>query len=485
MKSETYISLSVLLILTGIAAGVFLTQFHFNPAILSVETLTSAGGSLSEPRTVQPLTVVPENGIALNHPEVFDAANLSDKIDGKAELYLSAGFLKLQCQRLKKDIAAESWAEIFVYDMGNSDNAFSVFSSQRRKDAEPLDIAEFSYRTKNAVFLAHGNYYLEIISSAASEDNFDFMNSVLKNFILGYPVKPVSSLRESDLFPESGQIQNSLALLSADVFGYQELNRVFTVLYRIGGTELRAFLSRRETSEEAERLASGFHAFLLEFGAEDRPLTKEIGNAKLAEIMESYEIVFSLGPFLAGIHEAENKDAAEKLADRLYHRIAAIADKKRENEMQKATFGAGCFWGIEAAFRKIKGVLSTSVGYMGGLYENPTYRDVCTDKTGHAEVVEVIFDPSLVSYDELLARFWEIHDPTSLNRQGPDIGTQYRSVIFYHNAEQESAARASKESLLKSGRYKRNIVTEITAASVFYRAEEYHQQYFEKQGVIR
>jgi len=153
-------------------------------------------------------------------------------------------------------------------------------------------------------------------------------------------------------------------------------------------------------------------------------------------------------------------------------------------KMQKATFGAGCFWGVEAAFRKISGVLSTSAGYMGGTLENPTYKDVCTDKTGHAEVVEVIFDPSLVSYDQLLTRFWEIHDPTTLNRQGPDIGTQYRSVIFCYNAEQESAARASKEYLQKTGRYKRNIVTEITRASTFYRAEEYHQQYLEKQGVI-
>ena len=152
--------------------------------------------------------------------------------------------------------------------------------------------------------------------------------------------------------------------------------------------------------------------------------------------------------------------------------------------MQKATFGAGCFWGVEAAFRRISGVMSTSAGYMGGTLENPTYKDVCTDKTGHAEVVEVIFDPSLVSYDQLLTRFWEIHDPTTLNRQGPDIGTQYRSVIFCYNAEQESAARVSKEYLQKTGRYKRNIVTEITRASTFYRAEEYHQQYLEKQGFI-
>jgi peptide-methionine (S)-S-oxide reductase len=151
--------------------------------------------------------------------------------------------------------------------------------------------------------------------------------------------------------------------------------------------------------------------------------------------------------------------------------------------MEKATFGAGCFWGVEAAFRQIKGVKSTAVGYMGGKLKDPTYQDVCTDRTGHAEVVQVEYDPSEVSYEELLRVFWENHDPTTLNRQGPDTGTQYRSAIFYHTPEQEVAAKASKDALAKSGRYKRPIVTEITAAPEFWRAEDYHQQYLEKRGL--
>ena len=151
--------------------------------------------------------------------------------------------------------------------------------------------------------------------------------------------------------------------------------------------------------------------------------------------------------------------------------------------MQKAIFGAGCFWGVEAAFRCVEDVVETAVGYMGGTFEHPTYEDVCTDLTGHAEVVEVVYDPSQVSYDELLNVFWSIHDPTTRNRQGPDVGTQYRSVIFYHNAEQEAAARASKEKLQQSGKYKREIVTGIKPATTFWRAEEYHQRYFEKHGM--
>ena len=148
-----------------------------------------------------------------------------------------------------------------------------------------------------------------------------------------------------------------------------------------------------------------------------------------------------------------------------------------------ATFGAGCFWGVEAAYRQVPGVLSTRVGYLGGTMENPTYRDVCTGSTGHAEVVAVTYDPSRVTYDDLLTVFWENHDPTTLNRQGPDVGVQYRSAIFYHDDEQMKAAEASKEERDKSGRYRRPIVTEITPASTFYEAEDYHQQYLEKRGL--
>ena len=151
--------------------------------------------------------------------------------------------------------------------------------------------------------------------------------------------------------------------------------------------------------------------------------------------------------------------------------------------MEKATFGAGCFWGVEAAFRQVPGVTDTAVGYSGGQTENPTYHDVCSHGTGHAEVVQVEYDPARVSYEQLLDVFWENHDPTQLNRQGPDIGDQYRSAIFFHTPAQEAAARASKESLDKAGRFRRPIVTQIEPAAQFYRAEDYHQRYLEKRGL--
>ena len=150
--------------------------------------------------------------------------------------------------------------------------------------------------------------------------------------------------------------------------------------------------------------------------------------------------------------------------------------------MEKATFGAGCFWGIEVGFRKIKGVSDVTVGYAGGTTDNPTYEEVCTGTTGHAEVVEVFFDPNQVSFENLLEVFWNLHDPTTLNRQGPDIGTQYRSTILYHSEKQEQLAKNSLTKQNASGVHFNEIVTEITPHKKFYRAEEYHQRYFEKQG---
>ncbi len=149
----------------------------------------------------------------------------------------------------------------------------------------------------------------------------------------------------------------------------------------------------------------------------------------------------------------------------------------------KATFSAGCFWHVEHLFRKVKGVTDTSVGYTGGNFDNPTYQDVCSSRTGHAEAVQVEYDPSQVSYEDLLEIFWENHDPTSLNRQGPDIGTQYRSAVFVHDEEQEKLAKTSKQKLEKSGKFKKPIVTEIKPISSFYKAEDYHQKYFEKMGI--
>ena len=152
--------------------------------------------------------------------------------------------------------------------------------------------------------------------------------------------------------------------------------------------------------------------------------------------------------------------------------------------MEKATFGAGCFWGVEVRFGQIPGVTETAVGYEGGQLEKPTYKDVCTDRTGHAEVVELDFDPAKVSYETIVKEFFALHDPTTLNRQGPDYGHQYRSAIFYHSPEQEQTAKKVIEELTAQKRFSRPIVTEVVPAQTFWRAEEYHQKYLEKRGAV-
>jgi peptide-methionine (S)-S-oxide reductase len=151
--------------------------------------------------------------------------------------------------------------------------------------------------------------------------------------------------------------------------------------------------------------------------------------------------------------------------------------------LKKATFAAGCFWGVEATFMKVKGVVQTEVGFMGGHTESPSYRDVCTDRTGHAEVVHLTYDDSIVSYDHLLDVFWGSHDPTQKNRQGPDVGTQYRTAIFYHDDEQRSTAERSRAAMDSSGKFKRPIATLVERAGPFWRAEEYHQKYLQKKGL--
>ncbi len=282
-------SLFILVILAGIGISLFFAQFRHNPALLSNLDIQNQESDTNLQFQI--------SNFKFQIPEIFDSGNLSDKINGKAELYLSAGFLRLECQRFSEIGNSDLWAEIFIYDMGNASNAFSVFSVQRRENAEALELTPFSYRTENAVFLAHSSYYVEIVSSDTSEKIFEAMRSVAESFVRNI-LSETQPISETDLFPKPGLVENSISLLSANVFGYDRMDNVFTALYKFEDAEITAFVSRRKTPEEAVRLASGFHEFLKAFGGRELEPAIQIRDSKIIEIMDTYELIFTLGPFL-------------------------------------------------------------------------------------------------------------------------------------------------------------------------------------------
>jgi len=266
--------------------------------------------------------------VAMSPPETFVSQNLSDKINGKADLYLSAGFKRLHCQRFKLRDAPDLWLEVFVYDMGKTSNAFAVFSSQRREDALPIEIARFSYRTENALFFVHGPYYVEIIAS----DSSDMLRSAVKltaaEFIR-HNQAPAETIGEIALFPRPDLAQSSMTLIPADAFGYERLDRVFTAVYQLDQTEMTLFVSRRETAAEARQLAASYHDFLVTYGGKSLADQTGIAHARLVQIFDTYELIFSQGRYIAGIHEAADPKAAEKMAVLFYQHLKGALNEPR------------------------------------------------------------------------------------------------------------------------------------------------------------
>jgi hypothetical protein len=258
--------------------------------------------------------------VPLTAPETFNAQNLSDKINGKAELYLSAGFVGLNSQRFKEKTDAGLWMEAYLYDMGNGQNAFSVFSAQRREGAAALDLTPDAYRTQNALFLVHGSFYIEIIASEATDRAFYSMKLLAKNFIHNTAAQTVT-IQEKELFPAEGLVAESISLISADAFGFNRLNQVYTAEYEIGQYQMMAFLARRQDAGEAQDLAAAYQNFLETFGGQTMEADVPIENAQLVEILETYEVIFACGPFIAGVREADNKEQAIALARQLYEKL--------------------------------------------------------------------------------------------------------------------------------------------------------------------
>ena len=322
-QRQTFLSVVILSILMVIGAGIFITQSHFNPGILQQDALLSEPNKdkLSSPLSPNPSFVpLPEGIEPLTSTEIFDTRNLSDKINGKAELYLSAGFNRLVSQRFRDDRATDLWMEAFVYDMGNSQNAFSVFSAQRRQDAESLGLAQYAYRTPNALFLIHGRYYVEIITSKVSGQVLQPVRMMAETFIRNTPSE-ATAVNEMALFPKQELVKNSMVLISSDAFGYDGFDKIYTAEYELDDHRLMAYLSHRRTPEQAKELASNYTVFLLAYGGQKIEAQLPIKGARLIEILDTYEIVFSHGSYLAGIREAATIKQAKTLAIRLYHRI--------------------------------------------------------------------------------------------------------------------------------------------------------------------
>jgi hypothetical protein len=325
-KREPLVSLAILTVLVGIAIGVYFKQFRYDRAVFTV-TL-SEQGSFASPSSNSSgssgLEVyLPDGMVPLTPPESFGPNNLSDKINGKAELYLSAGFLSLHSQRFVKTENSNVWMEVFVYDMGTMRNAFSVYGTQKRTDAEKVDLAPFAYRTSNAVFFVHGQEYVEIVAATATEEMATMMLSFAKNFIRNRPVE-THRLGELALFPPEHLDEESISLLASDVFSFQRLNNIWIAGYTIDDTPLTAFLSLRETSQEAAELVAAYCQFLIENGGTEEKLNVNIPGARVVRIFDTFEMIWSHDKLLAGVHEAERLDLAEKLALTLYRKLSEV-----------------------------------------------------------------------------------------------------------------------------------------------------------------
>jgi len=323
---ETIVALCVLASLAVIATGMVMVQSRFNPAVLNFlqGAADRTRGIVAAPGTAEPILPLPEGMSLLTPAERFDRETLSDKIDGKAELYLSAGFVRLDCQRLALAGQSDLWIEVFIYDMGSFENAYAVFSTQRRADAVMLDLAEFAYRAENAFFFVHGPFYVELVASGTEDRLRTSMDALARAFIISRPVAK-AAIVERDLFPKTGLVETSISLISADAFGVADLDRVFTATYSIAGTEMTAFLSRRSDPQEAASLAGGYVDFLKAYGGEVKASDEAAPGGAVVAILDMYEVVFAEGPFLAGVHEAPDRDKAVMLAKELAAKLKEVS----------------------------------------------------------------------------------------------------------------------------------------------------------------
>ena len=321
---ETRLSMAVLAVLLIVAGGVMLRQFHINPAVLALRPAQQA--TSPAPGSEEALVDTTNSDITpFSPPERFGPDTLYEKINGRADLYLSSGFVSLATQRFTAAGAGGGWVEMFVYDMATRENAFSVFSLQRREDAEPVDGLSNAYRTENALFAADDRFYLEVVGSEASEGQLQTATRLAMRFVEAHGGTTAGGVPGSDLFPTADLMPDTLKLINTNAFGYEQLDRLYTADYLIDGNRLTAYVSDRGSAEAASALALTFRQTLVSYGATSADAPAPIPGAVVLQFFDTYEIVMHAGTYLAGVHEASDPTAAGGLAERLAVHLESVA----------------------------------------------------------------------------------------------------------------------------------------------------------------
>jgi hypothetical protein len=332
--AETGIGIFLLVFLAGIAGWVYSTQSHFDPGFYSSAIMKDGidqgrRNSLPPPDSSPVPSYLPETLIPIGPEETFDSETLSDKIDGKAELYLSSGFVKLSARRFARKTDPKKWLELFIFVMDDPTRAFSVYSTQKRKDALPVDFSASAYATEDALFFANGPDYVEIISS--SRDLAGEMTALGKNFIESRPEYAVRQT-EPSLFPPESLDESSVSLIMSDVFGFSGLDRVYTARYGPENDQVTAFISKRRDPEEAAALAVAYGRFLLDNGGVESGELTGMPDSKIYKVFDTYEVVLHRGEFLAGAHEADSIERAKDVTSRISRRLDATLDHEEEKK---------------------------------------------------------------------------------------------------------------------------------------------------------
>ena len=327
-RLESAISICLLAILSLITIGIFIKQSSYDISLFGIKATTSAISlqmlEADEEEKITLSALVPAGFNTLSKTEVYNTENLYEKINGKAPFYVESGFEELSTQRFVSSSAEALWMELFVYDMGNVRNAFSVYSTQKRAEAQPFPPMRFAYKTGNALYFVHGKYYVELVGSLESNELLKAMAEVARKIRANLPIDYDTNIDELALFPPENLIGENIKLYLTNAFGFEKLTNTFAARYRLENETVTAFLSKQVDSKDAETIAESYRNFLIENGAVIKSTTNKTLEGKVMDFYGATEIVFTAGPFVAGIHEAENQQTAEKLAEILINRLGEI-----------------------------------------------------------------------------------------------------------------------------------------------------------------